>query len=193
MRSRNYQNYLTISIKNCNQQFISLWQIQTKLEIKNINDVLTLIAHYLIEPFTCELSDNISQNNPVKYDILKLKNGKVLETYFQPQKLDEKIVGRVWRFRDITAQEQAKALAEHKALHDTITELPKRTILTCQLSAAITEAEHNSYQLAVMFIDLDRFKIISDTLGHQAGDRLLKDVVQRLKACIQNGSLVTLA
>jgi diguanylate cyclase (GGDEF)-like protein len=174
-----------------NQEFIFLWQTNFKVEIKNINDVLKLIYEHLIEPLACNILDKISQINPRKYDILKLKNGKILETYFQPQKLDEKIVGRVWRFRDITAQEQAKAIAEHKALHDTVTELPKRTILTCQLSAAITKAEQNSHQLAVMFIDLDRFKMISDTLGHQAGDRLLKDVVQRLKACIQNEDLIT--
>jgi diguanylate cyclase (GGDEF)-like protein len=174
-----------------NQQFISLWQIQPELEIKSINDVLSWIAYYLIEPLTCDISDNFSQNNPAKYDILKLKNGKVIETYFQPQKLEEEVVGRVWRFRDITVQEAAKALVEHKALHDTVTELPKRTILTCQLSAAITKAEHNSYQLAVMFIDLDRFKLISDTLGHLTGDRLLKDIVQRLKACLQGENLIT--
>ncbi|MGL6338288.1 MAG: putative bifunctional diguanylate cyclase/phosphodiesterase, partial [Waterburya sp.] len=57
--------------------------------------------------------------------------------------------------------------------------------------AAITKAEHNSYQLAVMFIDLDRFKLISDTLGHQVGDRLLKDIVQRLIACLQEEDLIT--
>ncbi|MGL5941700.1 MAG: EAL domain-containing response regulator [Waterburya sp.] len=173
-----------------NQQFSLLWKINSEMELKNINDVLDLISHHLIEPLTYEILSNISQNNSDKYDI-KLKNGKILETYFQPQKLDEEVVGRVWRFRDITAQEQAKALVEHKALHDTVTELPKRTILTCQLSAAITKAEHNSYQLAVMFIDLDRFKLISDTLGHQVGDRLLKDIVQRFKACLQEKDLIT--
>jgi diguanylate cyclase (GGDEF)-like protein len=174
-----------------NQQFTLLWQIKSGIEPKNINDVLSLIAHQLIEPLICDITSSNSQNNPIKYNILKLKNGKILETHVQPQKLEEEFVGRVWRFRDITAQEQAKALAEHKALHDTVTELPKRTILTCQLSAAITKAEQNSYQLAVMFVDLDRFKMISDTLGHQVGDRLLKDIVKRLKACLQEKNLIT--
>jgi diguanylate cyclase (GGDEF)-like protein len=174
-----------------NQQFTSLWQIKFGIEIKNINDVLSLISENLIEPLLCDISSNNLQNNSVKYDLLKLKNGKILETYIQPQKLEEEIVGRVWKFRDITAQEQAKALAEHKALHDTVTELPKRTILTCQLSAAITKAEANSHQLAVMFVDLDRFKMISDTLGHQVSDRLLKDIVQRLKNCFQGENLIT--
>jgi diguanylate cyclase (GGDEF)-like protein len=174
-----------------NQQFSSLWEINSGYIERDINEVLNLIVNQLVQPFTCDLQAKNARLNSPKYDLLKLKNGKILESYFQTQKLDGAVVGRVWGFRDITEQERAKAIAEHKALHDTLTELPKRSILTCQLSEAILTAEENSNMLAVMFVDLARFKIINDTLGHQTGDRLLQEVVQRLKDCIRGEDLIS--
>ena len=81
-------------------------------------------------------------------------------------------------------------MAKQKALHDTITQLPKRQILTYQLSEAIAQVKDNSHLLAVMFVELDRFKIISDTLGHRIGDRLLQDVVSRLQECIKEENVI---
>ena len=174
-----------------NQQFLSLWQIHPDSIAGNSNQILALIYNKLAEPFVCNLKVENFQSNAQKYQILKLNNGKILESYFQTQKLEGEVVGRVWGFRDVTEKEQAKAIARQKALHDTLTQLPKRTILKCQLSEAITKAEFNSHLLAVMFVDLDRFKIINDTLGHQIGDRLLQSVVQRLKNCLQGKDLIT--
>ncbi|MDJ0897357.1 MAG: EAL domain-containing protein [Xenococcus sp. MO_188.B8] len=174
-----------------NQQFLSLWQIHPDSIAGDSNQILALIYNKLAEPFVCNLKAENFQSNAQKYQLLKLNNGKILESYFQTQKLEGEVVGRVWGFRDVTEKEQAKAIARQKALHDTLTQLPKRTILKCQLSEAITKAEFNSHLLAVMFVDLDRFKIINDTLGHQIGDRLLQSVVQRLKNCLQGKDLIT--
>jgi diguanylate cyclase (GGDEF)-like protein len=174
-----------------NQQFASLWEVNSAHIERDINEVLSLIIDQLAQPFICDLQAKNSQLHSPKYDLLKLKNGKILESYFQTQKLEGKVVGRVWGFRDVTEKERAKAIAEHKALHDTLTQLPKRSILTCQLSEAILTANENSHMLAVMFVDLARFKIINDTLGHQIGDRLLQEVVQRLKNCIRGEDLIS--
>ncbi len=149
-----------------------------------------MISKQVAKPFVCDLEARKYQYNTKKYDILKLTNGKILESYFQTQKLQGEVVGQIWRFRDVTEKERDKAIAQHKSLHDTLTQLPKRTILTCQLSEAITKAEQNSHFLAVIFFDLDRFKVINDTLGHQTGDRLLQSVVQRLKNCLQGQDLI---
>jgi diguanylate cyclase (GGDEF)-like protein len=100
------------------------------------------------------------------------------------------VVGKVWGFRDVTEKEREKETAIHKAFHDTLTQLPKRSILTCQLSEAIIKAEQNSHMLAVMFVDLDRFKVINDTLGHQTGDFLLQNVVKRFKDCLRQEDLI---
>ena len=173
-----------------NKQFISLWQINPASIQEDSKQILGLMLNQLAEPVAYDLKAKNSEFNPPKYYLLKLNNGKILESYFQTQKLDGQVVGRVWGFRDVTEKEQAKAIAKYKALHDTLTQLPKRTILTCQLSEAISKAEFNSHMLAVMFVDLDRFKIINDTLGHQIGDRLLQSVVQRLKNCIKGKDLI---
>ena len=174
-----------------NQQFLSLWQIYPDFIDGDSNQVLDLISNQLTEPFVCELKAENPQSNAQKYQLLTLNNGTILESYFQTQELEGKVVGRVWGFRDVTEKERDKALARYKALHDTLTQLPKRTILTCQLSEAITKAEQNSHQLAIMFVDLDRFKFINDTLGHQIGDRLLQKVVQRLQNCLRREDLIS--
>jgi diguanylate cyclase (GGDEF)-like protein len=174
-----------------NQQFAFCWKINSAYVETDIHEILSVIFERITQPFTCTIEANNSQLNLQKHDLLKLKNGKIVETYFQTQTLDGEVVGLVWGFRDVTEREQAKAIAEHKALHDTLTQLPKRSILTCQLSEAISNAERNSHDLAVMFVDLARFKLINDTLGHQIGDRLLQEVVKRLKECIRGEDLIS--
>ena len=81
------------------------------------------------------------------------------------------------------AEEQLKRQAEinrHQALHDPLTGLPNRTLFHDRVSQALTEAQREEVQLAVLMIDLDRFKEINDTLGHASGDRLLQEVGARL-------------
>lgn len=173
-----------------NQQFIDLWSLKSFSVEDKIDRVFNSILQQLVEPVACNLKTKKTQHNSPDYNLLKLNNGKILESYFQTQKLDGKIVGRVWKVRDITARERAKAIAEYKAVHDTLTQLPKRSILTCQLTDAITKAEQNSQMVAVMFVELDRFKIVSDTLGHKVADRLLQEVVQRLKKCVRDEDLI---
>lgn len=173
-----------------NQQFTTLLQINPLSIEKDGNHILGLISRRIIEPVACDLTSKMNRLARQQYDLLKLNNGTVLESYCQMQKLQGEVVGIVWGFRDVTEKERAKALAEHKSLHDTLTQLPKRTILNCQLTEAIAKAKANSHLLAVIFVDLDRFKIISDTLGYQISDNLLKVVVQRIKDCLQGNNLI---
>jgi diguanylate cyclase (GGDEF)-like protein len=79
---------------------------------------------------------------------------------------------------------------EYLAYHDTLTALPNRSLLTTLLTQGINQARRHDGRLAVLFIDLDRFKLINDTLGHDAGDRLLMDVAIRLKACLRESDVV---
>jgi diguanylate cyclase (GGDEF)-like protein len=173
-----------------NQQFASLWEVSSASIERDLNEVLNCIYKLLDRPFVCDIKTQSSSFDSSKYSLLKLKNGKILESYFQTQKLDGEVVGRVWGFRDITDKEQAQKIAKHQAHHDTLTQLPKRSILTCQLTEAIKKAEENSQMLAVMFVDLDRFKFINDTLGHQTGDFLLQEVVARIKNCIREKDII---
>jgi diguanylate cyclase (GGDEF)-like protein len=79
---------------------------------------------------------------------------------------------------------------EYLAYHDGLTALPNRSLFNKLLSQAISQAQRHHRQLAVAFIDLDRFKQINDTLGHEAGDELLKQVASRLKGCLRDSDAV---
>lgn len=89
--------------------------------------------------------------------------------------------------RDITERKRAEALVSYHAYHDILTELPNRMLFKDRLDLAIMQAKRKETELAVMFIDLDRFKLVNDTLGHIRGDELLQQVATRLKAVLRQG------
>jgi diguanylate cyclase len=81
--------------------------------------------------------------------------------------------------------------ARHRALHDPTTGLPNLTLFYDRLSNALAQADRHAWRLAVMFIDLDDFKVVNDTLGHDAGDRVLQVVARRLQAVVRAGDTVS--
>jgi diguanylate cyclase (GGDEF)-like protein/PAS domain S-box-containing protein len=93
--------------------------------------------------------------------------------------------------RDISERVEAEAFINFQAYHDLLTRLPNRALFKDRLSVAITQAQRNQTELAVMFIDLDRFKIINDSLGHTVGDRLLQAVSERLQKSIRKGDTLS--
>lgn len=93
--------------------------------------------------------------------------------------------------RDISDQIEAEEFINFQAYHDILTRLPNRSLFKDRLSVAITQAHRNQEKLAVMFIDLDRFKVINDSLGHTMGDRLLQSVSQRLLSCVRKGDTLS--
>jgi diguanylate cyclase (GGDEF)-like protein/PAS domain S-box-containing protein len=92
--------------------------------------------------------------------------------------------------RDITERKRSEEQIRHMATHDTLTELPNRIMFGQLLNHAIRSAKRHRRQLAVLFTDLDRFKIINDTLGHEAGDLLLKTIATRFKQTLRATDVV---
>lgn len=90
-------------------------------------------------------------------------------------------------FRNISARKQAEARLQQLTNFDSLTGLPNRTLLMHRMHQALTRLPWQQRTVAVMFIDLDRFKIISDNLGHDVGDQLLREVAIRLQDCIRPG------
>ncbi len=116
-------------------------------------------------------------------DELRLKNGKVFDRYSAPL-VDSKgqYRGRVWYFRDITDRKLAEERVQFLAYYDALTGLPNRTLLQDRLLTALADARRQKCKVALLFLDLDRFKDINDSLGHSVGDLLLQEVAKRLKA-----------
>ncbi|MEA5513196.1 EAL domain-containing protein [Nodularia sp. UHCC 0506] len=93
-------------------------------------------------------------------------------------------IGGAWQ------RQQVEGKIRFQALHDLLTGLPNRLLFNELLDKALPNATRNQKSLAVMFLDLDRFKVINDTLGHSLGDRLLQDVAERLTHSLRNGDTV---
>jgi diguanylate cyclase (GGDEF)-like protein/PAS domain S-box-containing protein len=96
-------------------------------------------------------------------------------------------VGTYGIARDVTSRKRAEEVIYHQAYHDILTGLPNRTLFKDRLGQAILQARRKDSEVAVMFIDLDRFKLVNDTLGHVKGDDLLQQVAARLKDCLRKG------
>jgi len=101
------------------------------------------------------------------------------------------ISGAVIVFHDVSMSKSIREEMAHLARHDGLTNLPNRILLADRLSQAIARARRNCTRVAVMYMDLDGFKQINDSLGHAAGDRILKSVATRLLGCVRSSDTVS--
>ena len=103
---------------------------------------------------------------------------------------DGKITGNSVIARDVSERRKMEAIIRHQAHHDTLTDLPNRQLFMDFLDRELAQARRNDSRLALLFLDLNGFKQINDTMGHSCGDRLLQEVAQRLRACIRESDTV---
>lgn len=137
--------------------------------------------------------------------ILSPFSGKILEASGRRKDGSEfplEMSGSVWKtsegvfytaiLRDITERRAVESRLVHEATHDSLTGLPNRAHFTTILQSAITESRVNKdHKFAVLFLDLDRFKVINDGLGHVAGDKLLVSIAERLQSCVRPCDIVS--
>jgi diguanylate cyclase (GGDEF)-like protein/PAS domain S-box-containing protein len=101
------------------------------------------------------------------------------------------VTGAVIVFRDVSAARAMSLRMSYLAQHDFLTELPNRMLLNDRLTQAIAAARRHRASLAVLFVDVDHFKRINDSLGHTIGDQLLKSIAQRLLTCVRTSDTVS--
>jgi len=104
---------------------------------------------------------------------------------------DGGVTGAVFAFHDVSAARATSLDISHKAEHDFLTDLPNRMLFNDRLAQAISLAERQTRRLAIMFVDLDHFKKINDSLGHDVGDKLLQSVAGRLVASVRRTDTVS--
>jgi diguanylate cyclase (GGDEF)-like protein/PAS domain S-box-containing protein len=100
------------------------------------------------------------------------------------------VTHRMTVIRDISDRKRAEAHIQFLAHHDTLTKLPNRTLLLDRIQVILATARRNQTEVGIMFVDLDNFKTINDSLGHYAGDELLKRVAARVQSCLRGVDLV---
>jgi diguanylate cyclase (GGDEF)-like protein len=103
---------------------------------------------------------------------------------------DPSVRGIVINSRDATERKAFEEQLSHQAFHDPLTDLPNRALFTDRLGHALARADRHPESVAILFLDLDNFKVINDSLGHKAGDELLVSTAERLRRCLRPGDTV---
>ena len=118
--------------------------------------------------------------------LFRAGDGRLIPTEISASAL-ELVEGRVLLFmvRDISERKLAESRIQHLAYHDTLTDLPNRTLLKDRMQSALARARRSGNTGALLFLDLDNFKRINDSLGHSVGDRLLQELARRLTGALR--------
>jgi diguanylate cyclase (GGDEF)-like protein/PAS domain S-box-containing protein len=170
-------------ITDFNRRFTEIWGLPHNAVARQ-DDLATLdfALDQLTDPgaFAARLNELDLQPDSESFDLIEFKDGRVVERYSRPQRVDGEVVGRVYSFRDVTDRKLLEDELSYWAFHDSLTRLANKTLFQDRLDHALARSARAGTHLAVLFIDLDDFKTVNDTLGHGEGDQLLKRVAKIL-------------
>ncbi len=176
------------TISGFNRRFSEIWRIGTNfLAVGDDSSKLSFVLDQLLNPrsFLARRRELTLKPENESFDTLEFKDGRALELTSRPQTVDGTIVGRVWSFRDVTDRIRLEDELEYRAFHDSLTGLANKALFQDRLEHALARIDQTGSHLAVLFIDLDDFKTVNDSLGHGEGDQLLKRVATDLADCLR--------
>jgi diguanylate cyclase (GGDEF)-like protein/PAS domain S-box-containing protein len=170
-------------ITDFNRRFVEIWGMPddaVRQGDAHIN--LQFALDQLTDPETFRERFRELEANPENEgnDLLEFKDGRVVERFSRPQLVDGKAVGRVYSFRDVTDRKLLEDELAYRAFHDALTRLANKSLFQERLKHALARLERSGSRLAVLFLDLDNFKTVNDSLGHGEGDQLLRWVAMTL-------------
>ena len=147
--------------------------------------IWTELGDTVREPLKTHIELALSSNRQIEFEVFFASIDKWLELRIHP--FSE---GLAVYFRDVSARKASEAKIHHLAFYDPLTDLPNRQLLQDRLEEALADSAQSSEFGVLMFIDLDHFKTLNDTLGHSKGDLLLQKVASRLRSCVRQQDTV---
>ena len=170
-----------------NQKFIEMWEISS-VELLNKDQAMELFKYMQTKTTTpLEFSPAAKQ---ILITEIAMNNGTCLEQFINTKFNENEMPGVIYSFHDISQRKYLEKKLEQQAAFDILTGLPNRHLLIDRLQQNISFAKRNNSYIALLFIDLDAFKAINDTFGHNVGDQLLQIFGQRLKQYIREHDTV---
>ena len=183
-----------MNILQFNKRFIDIWSIKShKLKNKNFKDFIKFLTNQLDNSeFQLRKFNTVFKNIKEEMtDVWYLRNDKVIEIYTQPQILEQNTIGRIFCFRDITEHHKLEQQLVFQANHDSLTGLYNRNYLISHIETHFDHVKRNNLLMGVVLLDIDYFKTINDTLGHDTGDQLLQEVSKRLMSIMASSDIIT--
>ena len=180
-------------IRNFNRRFAQLWDMPEALLLRHDDDaVLEWMRRSVTEPqaYMRQLAAIDAVATLHATDELRLQSPKVFERITVPQSTDGRPIGRIFSFRDITAKIAADDRILTLTFTDSLTGLANRRRLEDRFDIALALASREGQPLALLFLNIDHFKHVNDTLGREFGDRVLIEVAQRVTACVRQADTV---
>jgi diguanylate cyclase (GGDEF)-like protein/PAS domain S-box-containing protein len=176
------------NVTGVNGRLAEMWMLPESFWARPIDrDALNVILDLLIHPeaFMAKVAELAKHPDMETIDVLEFKDGRVFERFSKAQLVDGQVVGRVWSFRDVTERARLESELTHQAFHDSLTGLANKALFADRLNQAVARMDRTRKPIAVMFLDLDNFKTVNDSLGHATGDELLRAVAEVLLGCIR--------
>lgn len=189
-------NKACVTFMNPIAENLTGWQQEEALG-KNLLEVFQILDEIDRTPIQIPLAETLEAGNTFNLppeSLLVAKNGKLVPIGNSAAPIKDnkgKIKGAVFVFRDISVQKLAEAKLSFQAFHDSLTNLPNRALFLNRLQQATERAkQQEDYYFAVLFLDIDRFKVVNDSLGHIIGDQLLIAIASRIKNCLPTIDMV---